>query len=577
MIENTVIRLGSLLLLACGIGAAQRADTVLLGGKILVLDAAGRTVQALAIRGGRIVAVGSDAQMRAYTGKTTKVIPLDGKMVVPGLIESHVHALGAAREEHDQPYAELSSIPEIQAWIRRRAEQLPPGAWIRVPRNDVTRLKERRHPTPAELDAACTTHPVIFTAVMKNTFNTAGWRALGITPETKEFHGGHVVRDTAGAPDLLVGADTYIQSTIAAPKLTNSQMLEELPKILSKYSEVGITAIGERRSNVEGFRTYQELEKLGRLPVRATVAINLPERTPEKIEEYVRKIGVKQGDGDDWVKVGILKLAADGGIHWGTTALREPYGLKRMHFYRLTDPNYRGFYYNTDQEMRDIVETANRIGWQIGIHATGDAAVEQVLNAVEAADRKQSVRPRRFTLIHAYFPAPDLIARAQRLGMCVDTQPILYYKDSDAIAEVYGQKWAERFIGVGDWVRAGIPTAINSDHMIGLDPNHAMNSYNPFLAMYIAVTRKNQNGRTYGPEQRISRIAALRAMTSSAAYLDFNENKIGSLEVGKFADLAVLDRDYLTCSEEEIRAIKVLMTMVNGKLVYQRTLTASAR
>jgi predicted amidohydrolase YtcJ len=161
--------------------------------------------------------------------------------------------------------------------------------------------------------------------------------------------------------------------------------------------------------------------------------------------------------------------------------------------------------------------------------------------------------------------------------MCVDTQPILYYKDSDAIAEVYGQKWAERFIGVGDWVRAGIPTAINSDHMIGFDPNHAMNSYNPFLAMYIAVTRKNQNGRTYGPQQRISRVAALRAMTSMAAYLDFNENKIGSLQVGKFADVAVLDRDYLTCPEEEIRAIKVLMTMVNGKLVYERTLTASAR
>jgi predicted amidohydrolase YtcJ len=277
------------------------------------------------------------------------------------------------------------------------------------------------------------------------------------------------------------------------------------------------------------------------------------------------------------VKVGILKLAEDGGIHWGTTALREPYGVKRMSFYRLIDPDYRGFYYNTDQELRDIFETANRIGWQIGIHATGDAAVEQVLSAVEAADRKHPVRPRRFTLIHGYFPAADLVARAQRLGMCVDTQPILYYKDSDAIAEVYGPKWADRFIGLGDWVRAGIPTAINSDHMIGLDPNHSMNSYNPFLAMYIAVSRKNQSGRTYNAEERISRIAALRAMTTSAAYLDFNEKKIGSLEVGKYADLAVLDRDYLTCPEEEIRAIKVLMTMVNGKVVYERTFTSHVR
>jgi predicted amidohydrolase YtcJ len=181
--------------------------------------------------------------------------------------------------------------------------------------------------------------------------------------------------------------------------------------------------VGERRTNLDGFRTYQELEKLGNLPVRATVAINLPERTPAKIQEYISKLGVKQGDGDDWVKVGILKLAEDGGIHWGTTALREPYGVKRMSFYRLIDPDYRGFYYNTDQELRDIFETANRIGWQIGIHATGDAAVEQVLSAVEAADRKHPVRPRRFTLIHGYFPAADLVARAQRLGMCAIRSP----------------------------------------------------------------------------------------------------------------------------------------------------------
>jgi predicted amidohydrolase YtcJ len=180
------------------------------------------------------------------------------------------------------------------------------------------------------------------------------------------------------------------------------------------------------------------------------------------------------------------------------------------------------------------------------------------------------VRGRRFTLIHSYFPIGDSIARARRLGMCVDTQPILYFKDSDAMAEVYGQNWAARFIGLGDWIRSGIPTAINSDHMIGLDPNHSMNSYNPFLAMYIAVSRKNQKGRVYGDEQRISRMAALRAMTSSAAYMDFNEEKIGSLEPGKLADLAVLDRDYLTCPEEEIRAIKVMITMLDGKVVYER-------
>jgi len=557
-------------LCTASLAGAQQADTVLLGGKIVILDAKEQICQALAIRDRHIIAHGTDQQMRNYIGERTKIIRLAGKSVVPGLIESHVHSFGVAREEAYQPYAELPSIAEIQAWIRKRAAQLPPGEWVRVPRNDVTRIRERRHPTPAELDAACTTHPVIFTAVRKSALNTAGFRALGVTPQTTEFHGGKIVRDASGSPALIVGADSYLGESISAPRLTHARLVEELPKVLRRYSEAGITAIGERRSDVEGYRTFQELRQLGRLPVRATVSMHMPERTPERIEAFVRKLGVKQGDGDDWVKIGCLKVFADGGIHWGTAGLREPYGPKRIAFYRLTDPDYRGDLFYTNDEIRAIYDTANRLGWQVSVHATGDATVDQVLDAIEAADRKQSVRDRRFTLVHAYFPIADAIARARRLGLCVDTQPYLYYKDSDAMAEVYGKNWADRLIGLGDWVRSGIPTAINSDHMIGLDPDHAMNSFNPFLGMYIAVSRKNQNGRTYNPEQKISRVAALRSVTSSAAYMDFNEKKIGSLEIGKLADLAVLDRDYLQCPEEEIRAIKVLMTMVDGKIVYQR-------
>jgi predicted amidohydrolase YtcJ len=144
----------------------------------------------------------------------------------------------------------------------------------------------------------------------------------------------------------------------------------------------------------------------------------------------------------------------------------------------------------------------------------------------------------------------------------------LYYKDSEAIAEIYGGDWAERFIGVGDWVRGEIPMAINGDHMIGFDPDRAMNSFNPFLHLYIAVSRMNNQGRVYGSHQKLSRLQALRAMTSAAAYLSFDEQQLGSLETGKLADLAVLDRDYLSCPEAQIREIRVLMTMVDGKVVH---------
>lgn len=562
------------LLAAAALAAQPRpvADTVLTGGKILVLDPSNRIAQAIAIRDHRVIASGTDQEIRRFIGPRTKTIPLSGRTVVPGLIESHVHPLGVIREEHDQPYAELTTVAAIQDWVRRRAAQLPAGAWVRVPRNDITRIAERRHPTPAELDAATTTHPVIFTAARKSVLNTKGFEALAITRDTTEFHGGHIVRDSSGSPILIVGADPYLTEAIAAPKLNREQILEMLPKVFQKYNEVGITSIAERRTDINGFHSFQDVEKHGRLTVRCTVAIYLPEKTPEKIRAFVAKIGATEGEGDDWVKVGSFKIANDGGIHWGTTALREPYGPKRIAFYRLTDPEYRGDLFNTPEQLRAIFETANQIGWRVSVHATGDAAVDAVLDAMEAADRQQSIRDKRFALVHAYFPAADQIARAKRLHLCVDTQPYLYYKDSDTIASVYGKSWAERFIGLGGWVRAGINTSINSDHMIGLDPNHAMNSFNPFLAMYIAVTRKNQNGVTYGPEQKISRLAALRAMTTSPAYMDFNDKKVGSLEIGKFADLAVIDRDYMTCPEEQIRDIKVLMTMVDGRIVYEQKL-----
>ena len=173
-------------------------------------------------------------------------------------------------------------------------------------------------------------------------------------------------------------------------------------------------------------------------------------------------------------------------------------------------------------------------------------------------------------MTHAYFPATDSVARASRLGVCVDTQPSLYFKDSAAIAEIYGQSWADRFIGLGAWIRGGVPTAMAGDHMMGLDPDRAMNAYNPFLMLQVAVTRRNREGDVYGEHQRISRIEALRCLTTSPAWLSFEESARGSLEVGKLADLVVLDRDCLTCPENELSKIKVVKTMVDGQFVYEQ-------
>jgi len=549
--------------------ATSPADLVLLNGKIVCLDAAETQCTALAVRGGRIAALGSEKTVAPYVGPETKTIRLEGKTVTPGFIEAHVHALGAARTSLGLPYTELGSIAEIQAWIRDRAKETPPGAWIMVIRNDITRLAERRHPTPAELDAACTTHPVAFEAARRWVLNTRGFAAAGLDGDSPGVRGATILRDESGKPRMIAGADAHLRGLIGSPRPTDEQTLDAFGRLVQIYNSVGITSIYERALDRNGHRLFRTF--LDRRPnVRVTFTLRGSMRSADDVRRFVSEMGFKPREGDEWLRAGPLKFFVDGGIHWGNTHLREPYGPRRAAFYVREDPNYQGALHCTVDQMREVFSPGHRLGWQMCVHVTGDAGMDRVLDALEAADRELPVAGRRFTLCHAYFPDEQIAARCRRLGVCVDTQPWLYYKDSEAIAEIYGPAWAERLIGLGQWLREGVRVGINSDHMIGLDPDRAMNAFNPALSLWIAVRRVNQQGRTYGPRQRISRLAALRMITSDAAWLGFNEDQVGSLEVGKCADLVVLDRDLLVCPEDDLRGIKVLTTIVGGRIVYQR-------
>ena len=562
-----VILLGWLVAGSC----ASAADTVLIGGKIITLDAQERVAEALAIRDGRIIAVGSSAEVLKFAGERTEVIKLDGKTVLPGFVESHVHAIGAARASVTETYTELSSIAEIQQWIRRRAKEVPAGQWIEVPRNEITRLKERRHPTPTELDAAATEHPVLYTSAMKHALNSAGFRALGIVDASSKLVDGEVIRDEQGRPVLIRGGNQSLRKLMPRPAVTREQTMEALGKLLRRYNEVGITTIFERATDRDGVGMYRQLREQGRLTTRMRGTFRFSARTVEGVEKYVKALGFKPGEGDDWVRAVTMKTTLDGGIHWGTTRLSEPYGERRARFYRLTDPNYRGEMFLTPEELKKVFATVNRLGWPMSVHVTGDGGTEAVLDAIAAvAATDPSIKQRRFNLLHTYFPTPAIARRAKELGVGVDTQGYLYYRDAEAMAEIYGKPWAGRFIGLGEWARAGVPVAVNSDHMIGFDPDHAMNSFNPTLMLWIAVARQSDRGNVYGSAQKLSRLDALRAVTLWAAWLSFDEDKLGSLEPGKLADLVVIDRDYLPCPEADICKIEVLRTIVGGKTVFFR-------
>lgn len=551
------------------------AQFVLVRGKVATLDARGTIAQAIAVRDENIVYIGNDAGAKAHIGPKTIVYDAQGRLVVPGLNETHVHAVGVAQGEVTQPFKQLRSIGEIQDWVRLAAKETPAGEWIRLPRVDITRVAERRMPTRAELDAAAGDRPAIFIWAYANrqiqVLNSAALKEAGITKETPAPAKGKILTDENGAlTGVIEDAPALTAKWLPRKEVSKVQLLDSLEKVLAQYNRLGITSVTERGSNVDGWQTYKELKSQDRLSVRATLTIRVgSDGTEAGTERFIKALPFRFGEGDEWVKVGPLKIGVDGGVLYGTAYLREPYGPDAFSLYGISDPSYRGLLQMDAQKVKNIIRTGHRLGWQMCSHVTGDAGVDMVLDAVESANADSPIAERRFTLIHAYFANADTAARAARLGVCVDTQPAWFYKDGDALRGALGEPRLAEFIGLQTWRRGGVKVALNSDHMQGIDPDLSLNPYNPFLTMYAAVTRKTESGAVVGPEQRVSREEALRMLTSDAAWLHFDEGKKGTLEVGKLGDLAVLAEDYFASPEERLTGIRSLLTVVGGKVVYR--------
>ena len=573
------LRFGAAFLAATAIGAAADgpADLIVVNGKVITLDANKPRASAVAIKDGKFVAVGSDADVRKLAGAQTRIIDAQQRSVVPGLIETHVHATGAARGEANVPFRQLHSIAEIQQWVRHRARELGPGAWIALPRVDVTRIKERRIPDRADLDAAAPDNPAVFTWQYANKtvqrLNSKAIAAAGITRDTQPPPGGKIHFDDKGEPTGVIdNASALLVKFMPAREVPAEKYEASLVTLLERYNEIGITSITERNSNPAGYRTYQKLKSEDRLPLRVTVTIGLPygDGSVQAVEKAIQAFPFKTGDGDDWVKVGPLKVGVDGGALYGTAYMREPYGQRAFSLYGISDPAYRGDLRISPEKLKNIIRTGHRMGWQMSSHVTGDAGVDAVLDAVEASNADAPVAPKRYNLIHGYFPDDETARRVARLGVVVDTQPMWFYKDGDALLDALGQARMERFIGVQTWLKGGAKVALNADHMQGFDPDTSLNPYNPVLAMQAAITRKTESGKLIGAHQKISREHALRGFTLDAAWSSFDETRKGSIEAGKFADLAILTGDFLAIPEDKLKTLRAQLTIVGGKVVHER-------
>jgi hypothetical protein len=562
----------ALALAGAAAGRGAEADLILHNGKIVTVDAGFSVQQAVAIRGDRIAAVGSDqAILNAERGTHTKLIDLHGRMVLPGLFDSHVHPLGGALSEFRAPLPVLDSFAAVQSFIRQQAAKTPPGEWIVVPRTFPTRLRELRMPTREVLDVD-TAHPVMFDASYVVVVNSLGLKRSGITRDTPNPARGEIVKDAHGEPNgILKNAQSLLKGLKPEGQFTEREQLQALEEMLQRYVAAGLTSIGDGAVQENEIRLYRTLKAQNRLPLRVTMTWWHNAAKPiEELRKEIQSADVTTNSGDEWLRFGAFKINVDGGMTIGTAFQREPYGPFGAQLYGKTDPQDRGQLFESPEKLLAILRIARDAKWQLSAHCQGGGAIDGFLQALAALDREAPIAPTRSHLIHASFQSPAAIAEMKRMGVLADVQPAWLYLDSPALEKVFGSDGMRYFFPLRSYLDAGIGIAGGSDHMIGHDKNSATNPYNPFLGLWTAVTRLNTRNEVVHAEERITRAEALRMYTTGAAYRHFAENSRGSIERGKLADLVVIDRDYLTCPEEEIRRIEPIAVMIGGRIVHGR-------
>lgn len=565
------LRLLTFLPLLAGPLSGAEADLILHNGKVLTVDAKFSIAQAVAIKGGEFTAVGTDRAVLAERGPKTRVIDLRGRTVVPGLIDSHVHPLEGGLSEFREPLPVLDSFEAIRNYVREQAKKTPKGQWIIVPRTFPTRLKELQMPTREVLDVA-TEHPVMFDASYVVVANTLALKMSDITRNTPNPPRGEIVRDENGEPNgILKNTQSLLKGLKPPVPFTPEEKLKALEKMLLLYREAGLTGIGDGAVGEEEIALFEKLRAQGRLPIRVVMTWwNDASRPLADLKRDIDSKPFTTNTGDEWLKFGAYKVNFDGGMTIGTAYQRHPYGAFGRQLYGKTDPDDRGQLFQPYEKLLEVLRAAHRKGWALTAHTQGGGAIDLFLDAMEALNREKPIAPSRSHLIHASFQSPEAIGRMKKLRVLGDVQAAWLYCDAPALEKVFGVDGMRYFFPLRSYIDAGVIVAGGSDHMIGWDKNRAINPYNPFLGMWVSVTRKTVRGNVINPQESISREEALKMYTIWAAYRMFSEKARGSIEPGKLADLVVIDRDYLTCPEDDIARIDPVMMVLDGKVAFHR-------
>ncbi len=572
-----------LLLLAAGAAIlpsprlpAAEADLILRGGKVVTVDERFSIAEAVAVRDGRVEAVGSDAEVAKLRGPRTEVVELRGRTVLPGLIDSHAHPADACMTEAGHPIPSMERIRDVLDHVESRARVVPEGEWIVLRQVFITRLEEQRYPTRAELDRAAPRHPVMFATGPDSSLSSLALRLSGIDRDFKvsDGGGGFAEKDPAtGEPTgILRNGSRYVKIPLAARPPALEVRVQRLRDLFADYNSVGITHVCDRDASPEDVEVYAALRRLGSPTVRVSVSRHVDSAGPlDDVRAAIRKIAEDPLflEGDDWLRVIGIKTYLDGGMLTGSAYMLRPWGVSEI--YAIRDPAYRGVRFIPDDRLSAMVRAAAELGLQFTAHAVGDGAVDALLKAYAEVSCDLPLRATCPSISHSNFMSPESVREAARLGIAIDVQPIWLHLDSHTLLRQFGDERMSAFQPLRSLFDAGVTAGGGSDHMQKIGALRAINSYDPFLGMATAVTRRARKlSSPLHPEESLTRARAIRLYTIGSARVLRSEDRLGSIEPGKLADLVVLDADPLTCPEEKLASIRPVRTYVGGRVVYSR-------
>ncbi len=535
---------------------AQPADTLFCNGAIWTGDESSTWASALAVRDGRIIYVGEQTLSPGLVGPDTEVIDLAGKMVVPGFCDSHVHPVAGGVESGQLQLAEAKSKADVATALRAYAQKFPDfpwlvgGGWSPV---DLPADIDRR-----DLDVVESRRPVFLTSADAHTawVNSRALEQAGIDGATLDPQGGRIERDAQGRPNGLLREEAVSMVARLLPETSPHDVVEGAERGLALATKFGITTLHDANATPSVLRAYQTLQSSGRLHTRIIAALwTDPKAGAEQVE---RLRTLRDEFQSPMVSPTAVKIFADGVLESRTAAVLDAY---------VGFPEDRGLLQWDPQVLKEAVTAFDRAGFQVHIHAIGDRAVRESLDAYQAARETNGWRDSRHQIAHLELIDPLDIPRFAELDVIANVQPLWAFRDtyiSEATEPVLGPRRSAALYPLGSLSRARATLAGGSDWNVS--------SMNPLEGIQVAITRldpENPVGEPWLPDQRLSLEEALRAYTTGGAYASFSEARTGTLEVGKWADLVVLNKNLFEIPASTVGRVKVLRTVLAGETVYR--------